>query len=101
MPHFFGYFARSGTGVEMDPKNDASLAAIRGQNVGRPEWWWVGRNFPRISLTSRADHWGLTVPDSRALIADKNASFPGHFRRSGIGVIMAQGNEESLTAIRG
>ena len=80
MPHFFGYFARSGTGVEMDPKNDASLAAIRGQNVGIPDRRWVGRNFPRISLKSWTDRWKLMVPYFRTLITAKNASFCGDFR---------------------
>ena len=35
------------------------------------------------------DRCGLTVPDFRTLIADKDASFFDHFRRSDIGVEMA------------
>ena len=44
---FFGDFRRLGTGVEMAPQNEASLAAIRGHNVGIPDWRLVGRNFPQ------------------------------------------------------
>ena len=37
----------------------------------------------------RNDRWGLTVPYFRALIATKNASFCGDFRRSGAEMGMA------------
>ena len=72
---FFGDFRRPGTAVEMAPENEASLAAIRGQNVGIPDWRLVGRNFPMIFRKSWTNHWEFTVPDSRALITARNASF--------------------------
>ena len=84
---FFGdfrearYRGKNGTG------NEESLAAIRVQNSGRQDWR-IGRNFPRIFRKSRTDHWELMAPDSRTLIAAKNASFFGDFRRAGIGVEM-------------
>ena len=97
---FSGYFKRSCIWVEMDPKNEASLAAIRGQNVGIPDWRLVGRNFPRIFRKSWTNRWGLKVPDFRTLITDKNAPFFGDFRRPGTGVEMDPQNEASLAAIR-
>ena len=84
----------------MAPGNEASLAAIRGQNVGIPDWRLVGRNFPRIFRKSWTNHWELKVPDFRTLITAKNASFFGDFGRSGTGVEMAPKNEASLAAIR-
>ena len=82
---FSGHFGRSGIGRGNDSENEASLAAIGGQKEGRPDWWWVGRDFPIISRKSRTDHCELRVPDYWDLIADANASFSGHFERSGIG----------------
>ena len=67
-------------------ENEESLSAIRGQKEGRPDWRWVGRDFPMIFRKSRTDRWELTVADYWAIIAAKNASFTGHFGRSGIGV---------------
>ena len=58
-----------------DSENEACLAAIRGQKGGLPDWWWVGRDFPRVSRKSRTNHWALTVPDYLGLIAAKNAAF--------------------------
>ena len=46
------------------------------------------------------NHWSLTVPDFRALISAKNASFFGDVRRSGIGVEMPPKYDASLAAIR-
>ena len=57
----------------MDPENEAYLAAIMAQKEGRPDWRWVGRDFPRVFRISRANHWGLTEPDYWALSAAKNA----------------------------
>ena len=59
----------------MDPKNEASLAAISEQNAGLPDWRSVGRNFTRIFRKPRASRWELKVPDLLTLIAAKNASF--------------------------
>ena len=58
-----------------ESENDAYLATIMGQKEGRPDGWRVGRDFPMVARESRASRWGLTVPDFRALIAAKNASF--------------------------
>ena len=55
--------------------NEASLAEIMAPKYGRPDCWWVGRDFPRIARRSWANHWELTVPDFWTLIADRNASF--------------------------
>ena len=96
---FIGDFGRSGTGVEISPKNEASLAEIRARNAGRANWWRVGCNFPRISLESWADHWALMVPDFTILIAARNASLFGNIRanryRGGRGPL----NEAFLSAI--
>ena len=70
-------------------ENEVSLAAIRAHKEGRPYWWWIGRDFPRISRISRTDRWELTAPYFPTLIAAKNASFFGDFRRPVIGVEMA------------
>ena len=86
---FLGDFGLSGTGVKIDPENEASLSAIRAQNEGRPEWRWNVHNSPMIFRESWANHWELTVPDFRTLIAAKSASFFGHFRRPDTGVEMA------------
>ena len=72
---FFGDFGRPCTVGATDPENEAYLAAIRAQNAGLPNWRWVGRNSPRVSLQSWADRWELASPDVRALIEAKNASF--------------------------
>ena len=72
-----------------DPRNEASLAAIMVQKEGLHNWRWIGRAFRRTFRKSLAIRWELTVPDSRALIAAKNASFPGHLGRSDIGIEMA------------
>ena len=53
--------------------------------MGRPDWWWVGRNFPRIFPKSWTDRWELMVPVFRTLIAARNATFFDDFRRSGKG----------------
>ena len=74
--------------METTPKNEASLAAIMAQKEGRPDGWWIGRDFPTIFRKLWANHWELTVPDFRTLIAARNASVSGHFERSGIGVGM-------------
>ena len=84
-----GVISRPISGRLKCAENEASLAAIRGQNVGLPDCWRVGRNFPRISLKSRTDRWELMAPDSRSLISARNASFFVDFWRSSIGVEMA------------
>ena len=70
------------------------------QNVGLPYWRSVGRNFPGIFRKSWTNRWELKVPDFLTLISDKNASFPGHFGRTGIATEMAPKNEAFLAAIR-
>ena len=55
------------------------------QKVRRPDWRRADLDFPRIFRKSMTNRLELTVPDFWALIATKNASFYGHFARSGIG----------------
>ena len=68
----------------MAPKNAASLAAIRGQKEGLPDWWRIGHDFPTIVRGYRADRWELTAPSSWAVISDKDIpyseSFPARYR---------------------
>ena len=45
---FFGHFERSVIAVEMAPKNEASLAASKGQKEGCPDGRWVGRDLPGL-----------------------------------------------------
>ena len=82
------HFSGSERGVGMSPKNRLPIAAIRTQKEGRSDWCWVGRDFPRAPLKPWADRCGLTAPDFRTQIPDKNASFSGHFERSGDGAGM-------------
>ena len=49
------------------------------QKDGRPDWWWVGRNFPRISRNSRTNPWELTGPSFCAVIAAKDGLLSGPF----------------------
>ena len=69
------HFERPGLWVEMDPGNEAFLAATRSQNEGRPDGRRGGRDSPRIPRESATNRWELKVPDFRALFEDKNASF--------------------------
>ena len=73
----------------MGPENEPSLAAIRVQKEGRPDWRRIGRDFPMLSRKSMTNLWELTGPDFWDLIADKDTSFSVHFMRSDIGVEMA------------
>ena len=87
MPHFWRFYVtryRGGNGSG----NEESLAAIWTQKEGRPDCWWVGRDFLMIFRISWANPWELTVPDYWDLIAAKNASFSGHFERPVIGADM-------------
>ena len=70
MPHFLeilGARYRGGHGSG----NDASLAEIRAQKEGRPDWRWLCRDFPMISRKSMTDLWELIAPYFWALIADR------------------------------
>ena len=80
-------------------KNEAFLAAI----MAREDWragWRLVRDFFKIFRKSRADRWELTAPSSWALIAAKNSSFFGYFRRSNIGGGDYTENEAYIAAIR-
>ena len=68
--------------------------------MGRSDWWWIGRNFPRIFRKSWADRWELMVPVFRTLIADRDASFFGDFREVRYWGRNGSGNEASLAATR-
>ena len=37
--------------------------------MGRPDWWWIGRDFPTIFRKSRTNRWELTGPSCRAPFA--------------------------------
>ena len=76
---FFGPFLSPISGWLKCDKNEAFLFAIMAQKDGRPDWWWVGRNFPRISRKSRTNPWELMGPSSWALIAAKDGPFLGSF----------------------
>ena len=43
-------------------KNEEFLFAIRGREEGRPEWWWVVRDFLKILRKSRNNRWELSAP---------------------------------------
>ena len=66
--------------------------------MGLPDWRWVGRNFPRISLRSRAERWELAVSDFRAIFTAKNASPLAILGESVLGSEWAE-NEAFLAAI--
>ena len=68
---FFGDFRRPGIEVGNGSGNEASLAAIMAHKEGRPDWWRVGRDFPRISRESMANLRGLIIPYFRAIISDR------------------------------
>ena len=83
-------------------KNEAFLAAIRGRKEGRPDWWRIGLNLPRIPRKSRTNHWEFTGPSFWALIAARDGIFPGAILHPDIAVaIMFQKNEAYLAAIMG
>ena len=84
MPHFLEILGDPYLGGN-GPGNEACLAAIRAQNSGLPDWWWVGRNLPMVFQESWANRWELTVPDFRTLISDRNASFSGHLGDQAMG----------------
>ena len=97
----FGDFTRPGIGVEMAPKMRQSYPRLGPGKRAAQFGGGVGRDFPSISREMRAGHWGLTVAYFWALIAAKNASFFGDFRRPGTEVENSPGNEASLASIRG
>ena len=58
------------------PQNEESLAAIRAQGEGRPNWRWVGNDFPMVVRKLRTDRREFTDPSSWGLIAAKGVLFP-------------------------
>ena len=80
MPHVWRFYAIRYRGGN-DSGNEASLAEIGDQKEGRPDGRGIGRDFPTIVRKSWTNQWELPVPDARSLIAAKNASFFGDFRR--------------------
>ena len=54
---------------------EASLAAIRARQEGRPDRRRIGRDFPTIARTSRTNRWELTGPALWALVAARDGLF--------------------------
>ena len=69
------------------------------QKEGLPEWWWVGRDFPRIFRELRTNRWELTAPDFWTIIAATNSSFLAILGDPVSGRKWIR-NEEFLAAIR-
>ena len=65
------------------------------QKEGRPDWLWVGRDFPRTSRKYRTNNWALTATSLCTLVAAKDGlfsvPFPSRYR--------IEENEASLAAI--
>ena len=65
-------------------KIEAPLAAPRAQKAGRPDRWWVGRDFPRVVCESRTDRWALTGSSYCGIIEAMDSlfseSFPSRYR---------------------
>ena len=87
-------------GLEMAPTNRSSASAIMAQMDGRPEWWWVGHDFARISLESRTANWQLTGSSFWNLIAAIDASIFGPFSPPRKWIWYSYGNRLSSSAIR-
>ena len=75
MSYFRGHFPTDIEAAKNAQRNEESLAAIRGRKEGPPDWWWVGRDFPKIPRCSRPDNWELTGPSFWALLAAKDSLF--------------------------